>query len=164
MPINDTVSRDYSGRTAADDYRQGVSERTPSVNRDNSEKVQEAPLPTSSGNPERVAQVRTAEDRIAALEALVQQQQSEISANKPKAPHGFLANGDPVPNATHPYENPRDYNGTLVLSTGELVGAPNPQSTSHWSRVLHQDVPVVRYIQNGTWNSETNKYEREDSK
>jgi hypothetical protein len=123
-------------------------EAAPSVNRDASEDVREAPLVTPTGNPERVSQVRSDADRIADLEAALGEMRKQLAATQPKAPHGFLANGDAVPNATHPYENPRLYPFTLVLSTGELVGAPNQQSTSHWSRVLRQDVPVVRAIEN----------------
>jgi hypothetical protein len=110
--------------------------------------VREAPLVVPDGNVNRAQQIQSDADRISALEKTLAELQAALAATKPKAPHGFLRNGDVVPDVSHPYENPREYPVTMVLATGEMVGGQNFQSTSHWSRIMRQDVPVVQRITN----------------
>jgi hypothetical protein len=144
MPVNSAITEkpgEFTGLTAsqrAQFYSQQQQQGSTLVQDD----VTEAPLVTPTGNENRVEQVRSDAERIATLEQQIQEMRQQLLATQPKAPHGYLSNGDPVPSATHPYENPRDYPFALMLSTGEIVGAPNNQSTSHWSRILRQDVPV----------------------
>ena len=97
---------------------------------------------------ERAQTARTDAERIAFLESQIAELQAAVNATKPKAPHGYMRNGDPAPSAVHSYENPTAYPYTLVLATGETVGHSSKQSTAHWSRKLQQDVPVTYIHEN----------------
>lgn len=103
-------------------------------------------IPPRDANPDRVEQVKSDAERIAQLEAKLQELLEAQKANAPAAPHGYLANGDEVPDASHPYDNPAEYKNQLVLVTGEVVGTTGVQSTSHWSRKLQRDVPVAAVL------------------
>lgn len=110
--------------------------------------VTQAPLPEPNANPQRAAQVRSAEDRIADLERQLAQMQAALKAAAPLATNGYDRYGNEVPDNVFAYDNPTKFHHTLVLATGELVGSPTVQSTEHWSRVLQQNVPVVHRLTN----------------
>jgi hypothetical protein len=97
---------------------------------------------------QRAQTAKSDADRISFLEAQLAELQAAVNANKPKAPHGYMRNGEPAPSAVHSYDNPTDYPFTLVLATGETVGHSSKQSTNHWSRVLQQNVPVTYIHEN----------------
>jgi hypothetical protein len=102
-----------------------------------------APDPEAERN--RAQLVRSADERIAALEAMIAEMRA---ATAYPVPHGRLADGSEAPDESHAYDHPGSYSHTLLLATGEAVGSPNLQSTHHHSRVLGREVPVTGFLVN----------------
>jgi hypothetical protein len=106
---------------------------------------EDVPAPDEGAAEKRAGLVRDADERIKELE---RQLALLLAATKVPYPHGVQADGTEVPDAEHPYLHPGQYAVTLLLRSGESVGAPNFQSSHHYSRRLGRDVPVDGYLVN----------------
>src|SRR5260221_124498 len=81
---------------------------------------EDLPAPDPGAAENRAGLVRDAASRIAELE---RQLALLLAANKVPYPHGVMADGSEVPDAEHAYLHPARYPVTLLLATGEQVGA-----------------------------------------
>lgn len=106
---------------------------------------EDVPGPDPAAVAQRASLVRDADARIRELERQIQ---LLLATTKVPYPHGVMADGTEVPDADHPYGEPHRYPVTLLLASGEAVGAPNFQSSRHYSRRLGREVPVVGHLLN----------------
>ena len=129
-----------------DQFSDPVDPRLARLAARNAERMPEdLPAPDADAAEQRAGKVRDADARIKELE---RQLALLLAANKVPYPHGVQADGTEVPDPEHPYLHPQRYAVTLLLRSGESVGAPNFQSSHHYSRRLGCDVPVDGYLVN----------------
>jgi hypothetical protein len=141
-----TTPDDDLRQAAADEYPELADPRLAKARaRSEPRMPEDLPAPDAGAAENRAARVRSDAERIAELERQIA---LLLAANKVPYPHGVMADGTEVPDAEHPYLHPRRYPVTLLLATGEQVGAGNFQSSHHYSRRLGRDVPVEGYLAN----------------